>query len=192
MRHVATICTSLESVRRTVDAAGWLRIGIDGVEGVGKSYLAEQLSERLGCPVLDLDAYLFKNQGAFVPFIDYPALSSALAAMPQFILIGVCLKEVLANSGTELDGHIYIKRMRNDDWADEAQCDFPEGVDAAIEALANYSAMVSRSFDEPSERPPTDAEELLPALSEEIMRYHDSYCPHETADLIYERQVHGS
>lgn len=184
-------CTSIESVRRVVLASGWRRIGIDGVAGAGKSFLAEQLSEALGFPVLDLDDYLFRNQGGFVAFMDYDALSTALSTIPAYIVSGVCLREVLANAAAMLDGHIYIKRMREDLWADEDECAFPEGVDAAIDNLATYSAMVSQAFDEPSERPAAEGSESAPHLSEEIMRYHDSYHPHEVADLVYERALHG-
>lgn len=185
------VCVNFEGVSRAVQAAGWLRIGIDGVDGVGKSYLAEQLSAVLAVPVLDLDDYVFKNQGGFVAFIDYVALSSALSAIPACIVSGVCLREVLANAGARLSGHIYIKRMRHDVWADEGECVFPDGVDVAIENLARYSAMISRSFDEPLERPATEASESMPNLSEEIMRYHESYRPHEVADLVFERLDHA-
>lgn len=180
------VCAGINSLRRAVQAAGWRRIGIDGVDGAGKADLAEQLSEALACPRLNLDDYLFKNQGGFVAFIDYPALSSALSAIPAYILSGVCLREVLANAGIALDGHIYIKRMRDGLWADEDECVFPDGVDVAIDNLAAYSAMISRSLDEPSERPATEAEDSPPHLSQEIMHYHDTYRPHDVADLIYE------
>jgi len=173
-----------------VQAAGWRRIGIDGVDGAGKSNLAEELSELLACPALDLDDYLFKNQGGFVAFIDYQALSAALSLLPAFILSGVCLREVLANAGANLDAHIYIKRMRDGLWADEDECVFPDGVDVAIENLATYSAMISRGFDERSDQPDQEAEDHSPHLSDEIMRYHDNIHPHEVADLIYERSDH--
>jgi hypothetical protein len=139
---------------------------------------------------LDLDDYLFKNQGGFVPFIDYPALSSALTSMPKFILSGACLREVLVNAGSTLDGHIYIKRMRHGLWANEDECVFPDGVDAAIETLAQYSAMLSRNLDERSDLPSQEADEAQPALSEEIMRYHEQYQPQEVADIVYERLDH--
>ena len=180
------VCADFESLRRVVKAAGWRRVGIDGVDGVGKSYLAAELSEALGYPTLDVDDYVFKNQGGFVPFVDYPALSAALKSMPEVILSGACLREVLANAGSTLDGHIYIKRMRNGLWADEDKCVFPEGVDAAVNAIAQYSEMVSRSLDDRSDLP-NPVDESQPDLPEEIMRYHEQYEPHEMADLVYER-----
>lgn len=184
------VCADFESLRRIVQAAGWRRIGIDGVNGVGKSSLSAELAEALGLPTLDLDDYLFKNQGGFVPFIDYPALTAALSSMPSVILSGACLREVLVNSGSALDGHIYIKRMRHGLWADEDMCVFPEGIDAAIETLSYYSSMVSRALDDRSDLPGPTADESQPELSEEIMRYHEQYEPHEIADLVYEKLDH--
>jgi hypothetical protein len=153
---------------------------------VGKSYLAEELSRSLECPTLELDDYLHKNQGGYVDFIDYKALSVALSSIPTFILCGVCLREVLANLGATLGGHIYIKRMRHGLWADEDKCVFPEGVDVAIELLARNAAMISDYFDERSDQPGPEVEDSLPHLSDEIMRYHDKWLPHETADLVFE------
>ena len=180
-------CADIESVRRVVQAAGWHRIGIDGVDGAGKSHLAEKLARSLECTALNLDDYLYRNQGGYVDFIDYKALSAALTAIPAFILHGVCLREVLANMDMTLDGHIYIKRMRGGFWADENECEFPEGVDAAIENLARYSAMISERFDERSDQPGQEGEDSSPLLSDEIMRYHDKWSPQEAADLIFER-----
>jgi hypothetical protein len=184
------VCADFESLRRVVHATGWARIGIDGVDGSGKSHLAEALAEAIGYPTLNLDDYLFQNQGGFVPFVDYPALSAALTSMPKFILSGVCLREVLANSSLTLDGHIYIKRMRQGLWADEDECVFPDGVDAAIETLARYSAMLSHSLDERSDMASQEADETQPALSEEIMRYHEQYQPQDVADIVYEMSNH--
>ncbi len=184
------VCADFESLRRIVQAAGWRRIGIDGADGAGKSHLARQLSEVLGYPVLDLDDYLFKNQGGFVPFIDYPALVAALKSMPEMILSGVCMREVLANAGSPLDAHIYIKRMRHGLWSDEHACVFPDGVEATIETLSRQTALLSRFMDERPDDPSQSSERSEPDLSEELMRYHDQYEPHETADIIYERLDH--
>jgi len=180
-------CFNVESIERVALSAGWRRVGIDGVDASGKTYLAEKLSLALACPVLDLDDYLHQNQGGYVDFIDYPALSAAVTSMPSFILRGVCLREVLAHLALDLDGQIYIKRMRDDLWFDEDACEFPEGIEAAIENLANATAMVSRHFDEPSQQPGVARDDAEQNLTFEIMHYHEAFRPHESADLIYER-----
>ncbi len=80
------VCGDGESVRRHVQAAGWRRIGIDGVDGESNAHLARALARTLHCPVLDVDDYLHRNQGGYVDFIDYPALAGALSSIPAFIL----------------------------------------------------------------------------------------------------------
>jgi hypothetical protein len=181
------ICGSIEGVQSIVQSAGWRRIGIDGVDGAGKSRLAEELSEGLGFPILNVDDYLHRNQGGYVDFIDYPALCAALSSMPALILSGICLRQLLANLGTDLDAHIYIKRVRDGLWTDEDECIFPDGVDVAIDNLASNTAMISSHLDEPSDYsgPEPDDESLHVAF--EVMRYHAAFSPHEVADLIYER-----
>lgn len=184
---MADACGDIESIWRIVKAAGWRRIGVDGVDGAGKSYLADKLSQELACPTLDVDDYLHQNQGGYVDFIDYPALKAAVSSMPAFILYGACLREVLENLGVTLDANIYIKRMRDGLWADEDECVFPEGVDAAIEALAGHLAMISGNFDEPSEHAGRESDGAAPHLAHEVMHYHEKYQPHESADLVFER-----
>lgn len=180
-------CINIESVERVIQSSEWRRIGIDGVDGAGKTYLGEQLSEALGYPALNLDDYLHQNQGGFVDFIDYPALSAALSSMPAFILSGVCLRQVLSNLGLDLDAHVYIKRMRDDVWVDEDFCVFPEGVDAAIENLADNTAMISRAFDEPTEQFGASGDDVELQLTFEVMHYHDEFSPQDEADVVYER-----
>jgi hypothetical protein len=179
-------CDDFEGIRRFVKTAGWLRIGIDGVDGAGKSRLAEKLSEAFACPVLDVDDYLHKNQGGYIDFIDYPALKSAVSSIPAFVLCGACLLEVLENLGATLDGLVYIKHMRQGLWVDEDRCVFPDGIDVAINVLAADFDSISRHLDEPSEQVGHETEDL-PYLTHEVMHYHDRYSPHESADVIFER-----
>jgi hypothetical protein len=183
-------CASVEGVQQFIESSGWRRIGIDGVTGAGKTQLADELSLALEVPVLDVDDYVHRNQGGYVDFVDYPALASALAKIPAFILCGVCLREILGNLGTELDGHIYIMRMREGLWADEDSCVFPDGVDAAIQDLVSNTAMMARHFDEPSHHAGFEQDDESLQLMFEVMRYHAAFVPQEAADLVYERGKH--
>jgi hypothetical protein len=184
-------CEDLDCVRRFVKAAGWRRIGIDGVDPAGRAHTARALSRLLGVPILDVDDYLHQNQGGYLEFIDYPALKAALAALPALVLTGACLREVLASLEATLDGHLYVKRFRDGLWVDEEGCVFPDGVDAAIETFAANRALNARYFDEMPDQPDPESEEVSPHLLEEIMRYHDTWQPHETAELVFERDDAG-
>jgi hypothetical protein len=183
-------CASIEGVQQFIESSGWRRIGIDGVTGAGKSFLADELSQALEVPVLDVDDYVHRNQGAYVDFVDYPALKSALAAIPALILCGVCLREILENLGTGLDGHVYVMRMREGIWADEDDCVFPDGVEAAIENLVSNTAMMARHFDEPSHHSGFEQDDESLQLKFEVMRYHAAFVPQESADLVFERGKH--
>lgn len=183
------ICGDIESLQRIVRKTGWQRISIDGIDGAGQAQAAEALAEELGFPVLDINDYLYRNQGGFVDFIDYAALNAAMATMPAYILSGVCMQEILSRVQTEVDGHIYIKRMQQGFWVDEEQCVFPDGVDAAIQTLSENFAAISRFMDEPVERMIEGGDEEAAMLTPEVMRYHDSYQPQETADLLFEREM---
>jgi hypothetical protein len=180
-------CSDIEGLIRIVRNSGWSRIGIDGVDGSGKTQVASVLSEALECPLLDVNDYLHQNQGGFVDFIDYPALGSAIRTIPKFILSGICLRAVLSNLGATLDGNIYIKRMHGGMWVDEGSCVFPEGIEAAVEALAMNRASTSAYFDEPAEHAGHAGNDNFSEFTEEVMRYHDAYQPHEEADLLFER-----
>ncbi len=109
-----------------------------------------ELSEELGYRVLDVDNYLHKNQGGYIDFIDYPALRLAVSSLPSFILCGVCLGEVLENLDTTLGwNRVHQADARWNVGGRERVCDFPDGVDAAIEMLTENLAMISRDLDEP-------------------------------------------
>jgi hypothetical protein len=189
---VPDTCASIEGVQQFIESAGWRRIGIDGVTGAGKSYLADELSRALEVPVLDVDDYVHRNQGGYVDFVDYPALASALSSMPAFILCGACLRGILANLGTDLDGHVYVMRMREGLWADEDDCVFPDGVEAAIGDLVNHTAMLSRHLDEPSHHAGfAQDDDEAQHLKFEVMRYHAEFVPQDAADLVFERGKHN-
>jgi hypothetical protein len=185
------ICSDIDSLRRLVKSAGWQRIGIDGVDGAGKTHLATYLSEELGMPMLSVDDYLYQNQGGYIDFVDYPALGAACTAMPAYILYGVCLREVLERMQIELDANIYIKRMQQDFWVDEERCVFPDGVEEAISAAAEQFDYFSRMLDEPNERVVDLGEENPSHVPAEVMRYHDAYAPQDSADVVFEQEVKG-
>jgi hypothetical protein len=151
--------------------------------------VAVELSEALECPVLDIADYLHQNQGGYVDFIDYPALKSALSTMQGFILCGLCVAEVLENLGMTPDGIIYVKRMHDGMWVDEDDCVFPDGIDTAIETLAENLAAISRQLEEPAEHHGRVSDDASSDFVLEIMHYHDRWQPHETADLVFERNV---
>jgi hypothetical protein len=189
---MTTICDSVDAVARAVSSAGWARIGIDGVDGSGKSSLAASLALQLGSVALDLDDFLNKNQGGFVEFLDYEALRAAMSETPMLVISGVCLRAALYRMDCSLDAHIYVKRTRHELWADEPECVFPDGLPAAIAEHRRNAALLARFESGEPVGAGAQVAEVQHSLTEEIMRYHDDYRPHEVADLVFERSDHAS
>jgi hypothetical protein len=69
-------------------------VGIDGVDGVGKSRLSLHVARELNA-VIELDEYVEKNQGGYAPSFNYSAVAAKLAESPTFVLEDVCLLEII-------------------------------------------------------------------------------------------------
>ena len=82
-----------------------------------------------------------------------------------------------------MDAHIYVKKMRHGIWSAEDECCFPDGVEVAIAKHRRDCELISTLF--AGSQPSSSGNSAR--LTEEIMRYHNKYQPHELADVIYER-----
>ncbi|MBR1172990.1 hypothetical protein JQ617_03395 [Bradyrhizobium sp. KB893862 SZCCT0404] len=104
---------------------GGLRIGIDGMDGVGKSTLARELANRLGGSVISLDDYLTKRQNSYVLHIRCDDVKAAISASKLPTLIeGVCLLAVAQRCGFEVDALVYVRRISGNSgiWHEEEIC----------------------------------------------------------------------
>lgn len=163
-------------------------IGIDGMDGSGKSCLAAQLASLIGASHINLDDFLNENQGGFVDHIRYDDLRNVIRqAMPEgpVIIEGCCLRAVLDRVALAAGLHVYVKNFVNGYWQRgnllEACC--------AVAAIAKEEEIL-RNFYDLSGAPFNPDEYLLSALKREIIIYHFQYRPHEHADLVYERSEH--
>lgn len=180
-----TVVSDVEGLVAELLARKPCRIGVDGIDGVGKSETSAVVACKLGLPVIGLDDYVQKNRGGYVSYIDYSAVAERIAESygANFVIEGVCLLEVMERLGVRLDCLIYIKRIGAGLWADEDECEFPNGIEEAIrQSRRNTELMLEFEARQKGELyTPGAADE--PGLGEEIMRYHAKHRPHAVADI---------
>lgn len=157
------------------------RVGIDGVDGCGKTTLAKTLAAQLKIPLISVDDYLNKKRGSYLEHLRYENLKWTFHAQSPCIMEGVCLLQVLKFAGLDIDTLVYVKRMRHGLWSDERECDIDEDVDAFLEEEKELAEMLSTSKADQSDQSSSE----FPSLAEEIIRYHASYRPFENATFWY-------
>jgi cytidylate kinase len=164
-------------------------IGIDGVDGSGKSTLPELLSQEMDYIHLNVDDYLEKNRGHFVKYIKYDAIQSQIdQAKKPVIIEGVCLLAVFQRLQRNPDMFIYVKRVSNGGrWRDKDDCEVTENIDNFMDQKKeNFQKFVmAEASIEGRDFNAKDYE--FPSLDEEIIRYHYEFKPHKKADIIYKR-----
>ena len=157
---------------------GYCRSGVDGTNGVGKSTMAGTLSGTLGLSHLNLDDYLVKKQGGFLDHLKYDEIKQKMSKLECFVVDGVCLLSVLEEIKTPVDCLVYVKRMCHGLWADKDECEVTEDVEDYIKKKRETVRLTDGSDKTPD----------TSGLTEEIIRYHDKYKPHQKAELFYTRE----
>jgi hypothetical protein len=165
--------TSLEDLVERL--AGVKRIGIDGMNGVRKTSVADFLCQRLGLSAVHTDDFLERNQGGYVNFLRYDELASELRSLGQFIIEGVCLLQVLERIGVNVDAVVCIKRFHLNLWADERELNVP---------LAQLDEFLRKEH-ETVEFISGERDDGGPRLSDDVVRYHSTYQPHVRSQLLY-------
>ncbi|MBY8070896.1 hypothetical protein KW492_21870 [Vibrio fluvialis] len=175
----------MDKLIEQISNAGADIIWIDGKNGAGKSYLAKQLAEKLGCSVIHVDEYLIENQNSYFDSLKFDSLSKDINEQTKPLIVeGVCLLKV--RDALCFDGgfDVYVKRMSPAGyWADEDECSISEPPNVYIQRqqellnrAATISCMAISSYGETIE---------FPALAREIIEYHFDYKPHDVADFTY-------
>jgi hypothetical protein len=82
-------------------------IGIDGMDGIGKTPLARELAGLLNATLISLDDYLDQNQKAYAAHIRCADIRKALERAKSPILIeGVCLRAVAERCSFRIHLHV--------------------------------------------------------------------------------------
>lgn len=159
-------------------AAGARRIAIDGSDGSGKSTLAKALAVELKIPVLHVDHFIVKHRGRYIANLDVTRLASALSAAEACIVEGVCMLQVLEHVSFTPDAVVYVKRMSHGYWCDERELDPQIPIEEHLHQLRADIQPLAKAFGESGDL----------GLTEEVIRYHASYRPHQRASLAYLRE----
>ena len=170
---------SPQEIVGTLRGSGARRIAIDGKNGSGKSTLSRELGAKLGYKVLHLDDYVAKNKGAYVINLDKEGLAQAIASLDEYVLEGICLLQVLGTLSVEFDELIYVKRINHGHWADAHDLDPQLPIETHLAQLRTTVRRIAQALGEPGSL----------GLSEEVIRYHDAFRPHEKATMTYLRNV---
>lgn len=157
-------------------------ISIDGWAGSGKSNLGRAMADALRATCLHVDGYLKPNQGKYLGALNYEALAQRLdsAVRPGVVIAeGVCVQQVLEKLGIEPTHRVYVKLVSpRGDWSEGTRlARSADELAAEEDTLREMRAMLGES----------DIQDAVPAMEQELRRYHHAYLPHLTADYLYER-----
>ncbi len=170
-------------------------ITVDGMDGSGKTYLAQALADKLRYRHVEIDRFLNQKQGGFLEQIRYDELGDALPevhAGSSTVVDGCCIQEVMKRVGRVPELKIYVKKVdvkqvdgeRTEEWTNGnflSKYDNPQDAIAGEEeGLREYQTLF------PEEQGQADT---LPCLQKELIHYHFQYRPHETAELIFARSA---
>jgi hypothetical protein len=162
-------------------------IGIDGLDGIGKTPLANLLARRLNANVVSLDSYLVKNQNKYTDALNEQVNVDLLETKGVTIVEGVCLLAAAKRFGFELDFLVYLKRTHNSIWADEDVCDLSGSAEETI-SKEEDKVFIFKEWNSSNKNlePPKREDVKLTGLRCELIHYHSEYQPHKFANLVLE------
>lgn len=181
--------TSLEELHSKLESlmpdAERVCIGIDGMDGVGKTFLVGKLAPLLGAKVISLDDYLDKQSGAYAPYIRCEEVRTAVEASTSLILIeGTRLRAVAERCGITVHLHVYVRRLSANSliWHEDDICLGETPVDKLKQKERELRALAAEwSGNKDSERGADEA-----GLREELIDYHALWKPVQHADVIFD------
>jgi len=186
------ICESLEElalyIAGSVSARTAEIIGIDGMNGSGKTCVARKLS----FPHVNVDDFLVRNEGSFLRNVKYGELETHIQVLrarnTPVIVEGVCLLDVLDRLHLRADCLIYIKRIgASGTWHDQDICEIAteQELNEWLEEDKEIARTMLRRKGEDADIPGS----LLPGgLTREIAAYHHRQRPIHKAHYVYLRR----
>ena len=183
--HVSQLACAL---RRILPRGRRVVIGVDGMDGSGKTPLAIGLAERIPAKVVSLDHFLNRNRGTYVRHLRLEQLRKVIFSHQGVIIVeGVCLRSVLRRLRCRAFGHVYVKALTQYDlWSHEQECELQEPVEVFIEKEREELRVLDDFLSSGNEGKSDPAE--LCAYKEEVIRYHTSELPQRRANFVFLRR----
>jgi hypothetical protein len=160
---------SLANELSTRARTGAMIFGIDGVDGIGRTRLAEQLAALIGWTLVHLDDYVTSDKGNYFDRLDMERLGRDIFFAPRpFLVEGMCVLELTSRLHLAIDILIYVRRLSSSgEWVDGDQCSFAGLAEDRI----------------------TDVERGQGRMTEfrkEVIAYHAKYRPSEVAEFVFD------
>jgi len=190
MRVTRSISALIEAIISEDDVGKGFLLGIDGMDGAGKTNLATRVGKKLNASVIALDDFIEENKDAYVPILESEDVRSVRAnADGPVIVEGVCLLAAIEKIGIPISRLVYVKKIdQYGVWDDEDECDPPENIEELLEkkrqelkAFRKVEAQLENA------EMPKDEQVQLSGLRKEVIRYHAKYRPLGKADYVFER-----
>jgi cytidylate kinase len=163
-------------------------ITLDGLDGAGKSSLANAVGTMLAVPIINLDDYLIRDQGFYFEALKIDEIKLLISQNKKIIIEGCLLDRVISTIGVSSNFRIYVVRtvrMRS-----QPEYEFVEDRDILFETEDADQLIASK--EEATRRLQQLTPELgwseelytLPELQKELIHYHRVSRPHLSADII--------
>jgi hypothetical protein len=192
MKTVTSIDVLCKRVGKMTATETKLVIGLDGMDGVGKTTVGKELVRRLHARLISLDDYLEKKRGTYVPHLRCDEVRELVENSDSSIVIdGVCLRAVAERCGIDIGLYVYVRRINQHGRCDDEEiclaCEPPE---VLKERERELRAMAESFLDKDSEQlTASDRHEY--GLKEELIDYHHNYSPVKKADIIFDAVESG-
>ena len=167
---------------------GSLVIGLDGLDGIGKTTLARELAQRLNAKLISLDQYEEKGHRRYVENLRCSDIIVDISSIT--VIEGVCLRAVEERCQIFIDLHIYVRRIdKYGIWDDEELCLSVAAPDVLKQRERDLQETVNRIIHDDDANLERGAEL---GLLGELIDYHHTYHPVERADIVFDLVQSGS
>lgn len=165
-------------------------IGVDGIDGSGKTTLANEIVHSLGLRLFSIDDFLKRQQGSYLEHIRFSELKSLIDDVPgPIVLEGICLLHIAEQISLDVTDYIYIKQVNEwGFWIDEETCNPEEPVEETIECLGKEADAITPFLKGMLPSNGGSESKGLTTFREQVIRYHAQYRPWSRAHYIYRKR----